>query len=628
MKQEIENYFTKLLEITLREKEAERKQKDFELQHKSLKEKRKQGLALYPIEYEIEPYPIDRKLLLNFYPKQNQEISLEFKEGITVKLYDLKEEKNILYGVIQNISKDSLTVIFSLEEIPNWLETASLVLEIYYDEFTYEEIERVLNILKNPKEEITKKLISILLGKLEPSFNKNFYLQISHFNDSQNEGLNNLLNAENFALLHGPPGTGKTEVILEFLKHILKSEQRVLLTAPSNTAVDLLTKKCKEKGFRVVRIGNLARIDSGAIATSLDFLIQTHPDFKNVLNWKEKSKKLLQQANKYKRNFTKEDQQERKIQIQEARELSKLAQKEIEKITKDILEKAEVITCTLSNLFQKVLKELEFQTVIVDECSQALEPLLWFAVFKTKKKVLFSGDSKQLPPTTFSVNSPFQNTLFEKLLNIYPNPPINNFLNIQYRMHPNIVEFSNIEFYDKKVKSFKSSSFNLLSISKEKRVLFIDTAGTDINETWDNEMQSYFNEGEINILLKIWEQELSQNFKFSVGILSPYSAQTYKLKQSFSQYLTNPNLKIEISTIDSFQGSERDIIFLSLVRSNENKEIGFLNDYRRMNVAITRAKEELLIIGNSETICSSSFYTRMLNYVQKYGKVLSAWEFL
>ena len=628
MSQEIEDYFSNLLKLTLREKEEERKQKDFYSQNKSLKEKRKQGLAIYPIEYEIEPYPIEGKILLNISSKESKEISLEFENGITVKLYDLKDEKKMIYGVIQSIMSNYLQVLFSLEELPEWFENSPLVLEIYYNESTYQEMERVLNILKSPKFEFTKRLIKIFTGKFEPSFQKKISSSVSHFNHSQNEALKNLLNAEDFCLIQGPPGTGKTEVILECIKHLLNSEKKILLTAPSNTAVDLLTKKCKEKGLNVVRIGNPARVSSKLLETGLDFLVQTHPDFQNVLNWREESKKLLQKANKYKRNFTKENKQERKIQIQEARELSKLAQKEVEKITKQVLEKAQVITCTLSNLFREIFRELEFQTVIVDESSQAIEPLLWFAVLKTRKKVFLSGDPQQLSPTTFAFNSPFQNTLFEKLLNLYPNPPMNNFLNIQYRMSPDILEFSNIEFYNRKIKSYKQSSQNLISISQGKRVVFIDTCGADMYETWEEEIQSYFNEGEIQILLKIYEQELCLNSQISLGILSPYSAQTYKLKQSFYQYLTKQNLNLEINTIDSFQGSEREVIFLSLVRSNENGEIGFLNDYRRMNVALTRAKENLLIVGDSQTISVSPFYTRMLEYIHKSGKIFSAWEFI
>ncbi|MCX7999776.1 MAG: AAA domain-containing protein, partial [Leptospiraceae bacterium] len=451
-------------------------------------------------------------------------------------------------------------------------------------------------------------------------------VHFENLNESQNRAINHLLKAEEFAILQGPPGTGKTEVLLEYAKYLLQYEKRILLTAPSNTAVDLLTKKCIAKGLKVVRIGHPARISQELFETTLDSQIQKHREFENYLRWKKEAQEIFKKAAKYKRTFTKEDREERKQNLKEARELSKLAQKELERITLDVLEKTQILTCTLSNLFRGVWKNLEFDTVIVDECSQALEPLIWMGVFKTNKRIILSGDSKQLPPTTFSNN--FQATLFEKLLEVYPTPPINNFLNYQYRMHPNILEFSNIVFYNKNILSLKENSKKFLSFSEEKGFIFIDTAGSDNNETWDIESQSYTNETEIEILYKIFETELENIKSASIGILSPYSAQVEKLKQRFSQYLTLNNLNLEINTIDSFQGSERDVVFLSLVRSNERKEIGFLNEFRRMNVAMTRAKEELVIIGDSETLLHSPFYEQMLVHIQKHGKWISIWDFI
>ena len=285
----------------------------------------------------------------------------------------------------------------------------------------------------------------------------------------------------------------------------------------------------------------------------------------------------------------------------------------------------------------KYLKNIEFDSIFIDEASQAIEPLCYLPILLApKKRIVFVGDPMQLPPTIFSSKKPNEGlsiTFFEKLLNKFKNNTFKTqFLNIQYRMNSQIVGFPNQYYYDNKLLTDKENinkSLNINKIDKNTHIIFIDTAGTDFYESRE-ESDSISNSEEakllINILRKFYiNNEILSNF--TIGILSPYKAQINLIEKLFMEHNLNSNL-IEINTIDSFQGREKDCIILSLTRSNMNMEIGFLEDTRRLNVALTRAKKELIIIGDSETIQINYYYKKLLSYITEIGGLHSAWEFI
>ncbi len=300
----------------------------------------------------------------------------------------------------------------------------------------------------------------------------------------------------------------------------------------------------------------------------------------------------------------------------------------------EILHGAQVIACTLVNASHPVLDQLTFRTVVVDEAAQALQPACWIAVSKARR-VILAGDPYQLPPTVKSVKAQkggFGITLLEKCLEHIPQV---NFLDVQYRMNEAIMQFSNQQFYGGQLRADSSVVNWELGLPDLRPVQFIDTAGCGFAEAMNTETGSKFNEGEVFIFrehfLQLTTALSTQNLPLpSIAVISPYRAQCSHLKETLEEDdSTNAYLShLDINTIDAFQGQERDVVYLLLVRSNEKSEIGFLSDYRRMNVAMTRARKLLVVIGDSATIGNDGFYADFLTYVDSIDGYRSAWEYM
>jgi len=344
-------------------------------------------------------------------------------------------------------------------------------------------------------------------------------------------------------------------------------------------------------------------------------------------------------ALKYKRHFGREERNQRKAIMDESRKLQQEATKIEEYITDDLLTQADVITCTLVGSTAFVLKDLNFKTVFIDEAAQALEPATWIPILRAEKVVL-AGDHFQLPPTVKSVQAAKDGlniTLFEKTIN---RQKADVMLETQYRMNEKIMNFSSKEFYKGLLKAAPSVKDWVLSAENEGLNIpfeFIDTAGCSFEEKLDKESLSTYNPQEAELLMKhlsLLFEELENSGKniqlYKAGVISPYKAQVDILREKLLQLpcIEKMQKNITVNTVDGFQGQERDVIYISLVRSNSEGEIGFLGDIRRMNVAITRAKKKLVVIGDSATLGAHPFYKDFLNYTESVNAYRSAWEFL
>jgi ATP-dependent RNA/DNA helicase IGHMBP2 len=447
-------------------------------------------------------------------------------------------------------------------------------------------------------------------------------------------------------VVHGPPGTGKTTTLVAAIKQLSATEHTILVCAPSNAATDLLTERIAEAGLNVVRIGNLSRIDDSVLSHTLDMVLNNHPESKNVKKIKIRAAELRRQASQFKRSYNRDDAMERRKQRQEANELLDWATELENRIIDQILSGAQVITCTLVGAASGVLQNYKYRTVVIDEAAQALEPSCWIPLLKASRVVL-AGDPFQLPPTVKSreaAKAGLSHTLIEKCLDLLPDVQL---LNTQYRMHNAIMGFSNQWFYKGALQSAEvAAERRLISVGADdltffEPIVFIDTAGCDFEEKtakgsiWS---ASRYNHGEMMMIrehfLKL-NAHFSEQFQPSIAIISPYKEQVTRLEQLFAEekdlapYTEQAiNAQVTISTIDGFQGQERDIVYLSLVRSNPKAEIGFLSDYRRMNVAMTRARKLLVVIGDSATIGKTPFYEAFLEYVEKNGRYQTAWEYM
>jgi len=331
-------------------------------------------------------------------------------------------------------------------------------------------------------------------------------------------------------------------------------------------------------------------------------------------------------AGKYKRNFGHAEREQRRLLYREARDLGKEASELESALIDSMLQQAQVVCCTPVGSNSHWLKDHNFKTVIIDEAGQALEPMCWIPIRKAQKIVL-AGDPLQLPPTVKSKGAEklgLSVTMLERCINQEEQVSL---LDTQYRMHETIMGFSNQWFYKGALKAHESVAQHQVGGSENRAFEFIDTAGCGFDEEREDEKSSSANSGEAGILiqhLQAFMDSLPDGDRPSIGIISPYKAQVHCLKRM----LAEAEIKVSVNTVDAFQGQERDVIYISTVRSNDQGIIGFLSDYRRMNVALTRARKKLVVNGDSATLGGQQFYQEFLNYAEQKEAYRSAWEFM
>ena len=405
------------------------------------------------------------------------------------------------------------------------------------------------------------------------------------------------------------------------------------MVAPSNTAVDLLSEKLAEHGLNVLRVGNPSRVSERLLSLTLDSKMAGHPEMKLIKELKKRASEYKNMAHKYKRNFGRAEKEQRKALFEEAHKLIKEVANAEQYIIDDVLTKTQVVTATLVGSNHHTVRKLRYKTLVIDEAGQALEPACWIPILKAEKIVL-AGDHHQLSPTIKSSEAArkgLQHSLLEKAVQLYPQSVV--LLQEQYRMHKSIMGYSSSVFYNNKLQAHGSVASHLL-FDEDAPLAFIDTAGCGFEEKMEG--TSLSNPEEAAFLFKQLSRlvnELSPKYpldKFpSIGVISPYKQQIVYMKELLeSSAELEPYLKnININTIDSFQGQERDVIFISMTRSNDEGNIGFLSDIRRMNVAMTRARKKLVVIGDSATLSRLPYYAGFISYAEDQNAYQSAWEF-
>ncbi|MBX2872850.1 MAG: IGHMBP2 family helicase [Saprospiraceae bacterium] len=616
---------------------AKEKQEDFE-QHRQkvmslpLEERIKRGYSWYPVVVSRSGYALGERAFVTI-ETEKLDNPHQFRAGKTVNFFTrqadaYQPEKT---GVIQYVEKGKMKIILNAKDLPEWLGMGQLGVDLLFDERTYLEMEKALEKVKKAKNDRLADLRDVLLGAQPARFHEGEWKQ--HFptlNESQSAAVYQAVNALDVSVIHGPPGTGKTTTLVATIQLISKEEQTVLVSAPSNTAVDLLTERLADAGLNVVRIGNISRIDESIINHTLEARLSHHPESKNIKKVKIQAANARRQAQRYRRKFGRDQYLERKQLQQEAKELAAWANQLEDRLIDQILSAANVITCTLVGSSLKVLEKRKFRTLVIDEAAQALEPACWIPISKVSRVVL-AGDPHQLPPTVKSMAAQKGGlgiTLIEKGLQRLNQT---SFLDTQYRMNEQIMGFSNKRFYQNALKAGLDVAKQRLPFTTDEPVLFIDTAGCGFDEKMHAQYKSRFNPEEY-LILREHLYQLIEHFNAdnapSIALISPYREQVIHIKQQVEEDPKLQEQPITINTIDGFQGQEKDVIYISLVRSNDKAEIGFLKDYRRMNVAMTRAKLQLVIVGDSATIGDDPFYQELLDYVEQEGQYQTAWEYM
>ncbi|MCQ2973628.1 MAG: AAA domain-containing protein [Bacteroidales bacterium] len=629
-----------LFQLIEAEKKIEIEELCTEINNKSLTELRNQGLCRFPLKVTDQLFNSGERLMLKLEfegPIQEYQGANLFKSGKTIRLF-LKDGEDDEYvdGVINNSTKSEITLTLNTDSIKDWMLYRGLCVQLIFDGTSYKEMNSALKSFIETDNDNLNHLKSVLYGGCDPQFSETIpFLRDIRLNDSQNEALRLINNALDVAVVHGPPGTGKTTTLVRAIIMTLKTEKRVLVCAPSNAAADLITEKLANLFVNVVRIGQPARITDEVLNHTLDYKIANHPNYKDIKLLRRRADEFRRMAGKYKRNFGEEERRQRSMLYSEARKITEEADNLAFYISNDIISKAEVITCTLVGAANREIADLHYRTVFIDEAAQALEPACFIPIIRAER-VIFAGDHCQLPPTVKSreaIKGGLSKTLFEKIVD---NNIPSTMLCEQYRMNKIIMQFSNQQFYDGKLIA-NSNCADIKVFDDDMPLEFIDTAGTGFVEKIEPKSQSTYNAEEADLLVKYLTNYL-QNVELlgsmynvnDIGIISPYKAQA----ELISSLIKNSEIPdytkqiITIDTADSFQGREKDIIFISLVRTNSKGEIGFLKDTRRMNVAMTRAKRKLVIFADSATICHNKFYDNLISFANDNNAYRSAFEIM
>ncbi|MGG9962297.1 AAA domain-containing protein [Ferruginibacter sp. SUN106] len=596
--------------IDLEEKEQV-KRYSLDQQH-TLKSLKAEGLALHPIvvtrkNFGYADYP-EISFRLNFPPEMNL-----FKDGAAIECFCSGEEP--VKGVLINLDGKSGEFRLFAPDFPDWIEDDGVGIKLAPDQRTTTIMKTVLNNLEGNKElfelfeqlhgDPAKEKIIAIVPAVSLSFNN------KNLNESQQQAVAAITANEQIIIVHGPPGTGKTTTLVEAIVQLVRLGEKVLVSAPSNTAVDNIAKGLIAQNLKVLRVGNTSKVDETIFQHTPEGKLNNSKQLKEIKQLKIRAEEFRKMALKYKRSFGKAEREQRNLLFKEVKnirtEIKKLQAYNEEKLYTE----ADVILGTPVGLYDAKINHLSFHTLVIDEAGQCIEPLAW-TIFPLAKKYVLAGDHLQLPPTVLS-NEAARLGLNRSILEVSIATADNVFLlNTQYRMREAIAGFSSNYFYEGLLQTATHLTNNATHIT------FIDTAGSGFNEKHGNDGTSLQNEGELQVVQKIIETENLD--PLHTAFISPYAGQVAAAKE----ILPKP---MRISTIDSFQGQEKEIIILSLVRSNDDGDIGFLKDYRRMNVAITRAKEQLFVIGDSATIGADAFYNAFLTYIEQSGTYRTVWEF-
>lgn len=606
----------------------------------SLIDKKKEGITWHPVQIKKSKIGMGERLLIEV-EKPDQQQSSSFQSGKSVVFFSTQEgyssSEYRVNGVINQVKREGMIVTLQTDELPDWMDSSRLGVDLLFDEVSYREMEFALKKVLSSENRRLKELREIFLGDMSPTFSELERPESADLNFFQNEACQKIAQAQDIAIVHGPPGTGKTTTLIAAISESTAKKQSVLVCAPSNAAVDLLVEKLTDKGIETLRIGHPARVEEKILNQTLDAKISCHDSYRDLRKLRKETDQYLKLAKQYKRNFGPEERAQRKLMFSEVSRLRDASKQLEEYIQYDIFQRSQVFACTLVGASSHYLKGMIFDVVFIDEAAQGLEAATWIPLLKAKKVVL-AGDHFQLPPTIKSYEAAQQGlseTLFEKV--IKRKPQVAQLLQVQYRMKEEIMGFSNEYFYGGKLIAAKNTQSHFFP--DEPVLEWIDTAGSGYTEQVEAESLSTFNPEEARFACRYLNDLVSRigvaNFKennWTIGMIAPYAAQVRMLRNLIFESYEFPNLKafadlITIDTVDGFQGQERDLMLISLTRSNDKGEIGFLSDTRRMNVALTRAKRKLVLIGDSSTLAQNPFFDSLLGYFEEKGGYRSVWEF-
>ena len=644
-------YLQRLRQLLQMEYDSEKE--DFRVQSEKMGIKRKihRGICWYPVEAGRSYYNSLNQFVVEIVKKDHEEddedIEHLFEYGKPVQFFsfaaqylsdDIKNKSDIQYfpfsSTVSYVDGDRMVVTLpSSQALIDLQNATNLGVQLYFDETSYKTMFHALDDAINAKNNRLAELKAIFAGKQKTEKRTFAPVAFPWLNKTQEQAVNEVLWAKDVEVVHGPPGTGKTTTLVEAIYETLHRETQVLVCAQSNMAVDWISEKLVDHGVPVLRIGNPSRVNDKMLSFTYERKFESHPDYPEL--WS--IRKTIRQI---KENRKRGDNVHQKI----ARLRDRANEIEMA-INAQLFDEARVVACTLVGAANKLLVRHKFSTLFIDEAAQALEPACWIAI-RRASRVILAGDHQQLPPTIKCYEAMKQGlgkTLMERIVENQPDAV--TLLKVQYRMNDDIMRFSSDWFYQGKVESdenvrhrsvldFEHSIqwidgneiMQQVNEDLEKQGAYEEKLDIDFTEQFVGENHGRINKAEAELVLTTLRNYIDKIGKerflaerLDVGIISPYKVQTQYLRQQIRRREDFRPFRqvISANTVDGFQGQERDIILISLVRSNENGQIGFLSDLRRMNVAMTRARMKLIIIGDKQTLAHHAFYRQLIQYVER-----------
>ena len=592
------------------------------------------GDAWYPLHIGRSYYNSINQYCIEVTRKADEEIDHNFEYGKPVVFFSVEPDDNapkqggrIRYfnftRTISYVDGDRMVVAIPEGHTLELQNAPSPVgVQLFFDETSFrimfDALDRVIN-AKGTRLAYLRDLFYTRQTALTFTFEA---MRFPWLNPSQERAVNDVLRAKDVRVLHGPPGTGKTTTLVEAINETLKRETQVLVCAQSNTAVDWISEKLVDCGIPVLRIGNPTRVNDKMLSFTYEHRFADHPDYPKLWQIRRNIREMRRRRSETGERFH--------------QKIERLKEQAIEfevRINADIFGQARVIASTLVGAGNKLLDGQRFGTVFIDEAAQALEAACWIPI-RRAGRVIFAGDHCQLPPTVKSLEAlkgGLGKTLMERI--VENKPECVSLLQVQYRMNDEIMQFSSDYFYHGMMKSAPEVAHRLIH-EGDAPILWFDTSTIELGEDEKDNFREQFigetfgrvNKGEANLtlsLLQIYFQRIGKqrilDDRIDVGIISPYRAQVQYLKRLIKKRAFFKPFRhlISINTVDGFQGQERDVILISLVRANEAGQIGFLRDLRRMNVAMTRARMKLFILGDAPTLTRHPFYKKLYDYIQE-----------
>jgi len=628
-------HFDRLASLIDIEREAERAENERKLEKLPVQAREALGKTITRLVVSREDYGVGGHVLwVLSRPSAGEEYSpfQSLNQGDLINL--TFPEMEPIRATLYDVGEFEITVALDQAPADGQAPSGKCQLDVLGSEATYKRMKKALGQVMRSEKPHIQRLRQISLGEIPAEFDipepPTFFNE--GLNTFQKDAVVRALAAKDVALVHGPPGTGKTTVLVEIIRQAVEKGQRVLASAPSNIAVDNLLEKLLDAGLKAVRMGHPARILDSLRHATVSAIVAEHDGQKHILELDQQRERLIRQRNRANDRGEGLTWQERKQMNAEIEQLWQAARDMEFGLGRQVLAEADVVLGTHGGISKPILKK-PFDLLIMDEASQSTEPLSWIPMTQAKK-VIFAGDHLQLPPTIYSDEAKKKGlgtTLFERLQKILP-PEGQTLLRIQYRMHETIMGFSSKEFYDGALQADESvrahTAQELPGVQATtlttKPMIYVDTAGAGYEEAWNDLLESRENEGEAKLALYLYQQLRDAGIPArQIALLTPYVAQARLLRQ-----LGGPDKSLEIGSIDGFQGREKEAIILSLVRSNHEGQVGFLGDTRRMNVGLTRARRLLIVLGDSATLARHPFYADFIDYTDQNEAHHSAWEWI